>query len=361
MNRRFFLVAGALSLLAARQKKPSANSVLAPHEGSSASRLPPVRAAAMPANWRYFDLALNLEAKAARETKLTLPLPLHQDTPVQPWQRIERLSWETNARASLERLPDDGMEMLVCDWENVRSSSYLRLFASVAVADRRLDISRRTFAPDRDDILRKNLAATTLLPVNEAAEKLARSIVGRIVDPLAKARALYDWVVEKSVFDAALADSDGSGNIQIETHGGGAADIAGLFVLLARAVGIPARRVFGFFIAPSRFSPALGPSDKSDLSSLLHCRAEFYNPGYHWIPVDPAGVCRAAALDIDESASNALKRIFFGFWEMNWLALNHAENEILGNLPRFSPEADYTYRLVSRETRTEEADAEEAE
>jgi transglutaminase-like putative cysteine protease len=87
----------------------------------------------------------------------------------------------------------------------------------------------------------------------------------------------------------------------------------------------------------------------------LHCRAEFYTPGYHWIPVDPAGVCRAAALDqgVANSANtrNSLKRLTFGFWEMNWLALNYIEGEAPGNLPRFSPQTGYHCQVSSQETR----------
>ena len=185
------------------------------------------------------------------------------------------------------------------------------------------------------------------MPVNEAAKELAQGIIGRIIEPLAQAHALFDWIVDKSVFDTTLPDSDGNGDIlrQIETqqYGGGAADISGLFVLLARAIGIPARRVFGFFIAPSQLSPALGmPSGNAELSALLHCRAEFYTPGYHWIPVDPAGICRVAAQNpapADAAKTlNALKRLLFGFWEMNWLALNYAEGDTLANRPRFSPQ-----------------------
>jgi transglutaminase-like putative cysteine protease len=372
LNRRLFLAAGALCLIAARKKKPvrapaitSANNVFAPYEGSSASRLPPTRAAEFPANWRHFDLALTLKAETSRgDAKFWFPLPLHQDTPTQPWQRVERLRWESGARVLLERQPDDGVEALVGDWGTSGRSSQLRLEASLAIAERRLNISRRSFAPEREDILRGNLTATRLLPVNDVAKNLAQGIVGRIVDPLAQAHALYDWVVEKSVFDIALPDNDGDGDIwrQIETkrYGGGAADICGLFVLLARAIGIPARRVFGFFVAPSQLSPALGADfGQSELPLRLHCRAEFYTPGYHWIPVDPAGVCRAATLDQgivnSTNALNALKRLTFGFWETNWLALNYVEGEALGNLPRFSPQADYSCQVVSQETRTSQA------
>jgi len=355
LNRRFFLAAGALSLLAAKTDAAPQKKTRSPADGASANRLPPVKAAAMPENWQRFNVDWTLEAERVRgePAKLLLPLPLHQDTPTQLWQRVERLSWESEAKVSLERQADEGMETLIGEWGAAKTPR-LRLATSLFVAERNLDISRRTFAPEREDILRKNLAATPLLPVDEVARTLAKSITGRIIEPLAEAHALYDWIVEKSVFDTTLSDGDGNIGRQIASqhYGGCAADISGLFVLLARAIGIPARRVPGFFIAPSQLSPALGmQSANAELSALLHCRAEFYAPGYHWIPVDPAGVCRVAAMNPAPADSantlNAVKRLLFGFWEMNWLALNYAEGETLMNRPRFSPQTNYRCQIAS--------------
>jgi len=355
LNRRFFLAAGALSLLAAKADAAPQRKARPPNSGVSANRLPPVKAATMPENWRHFNVDWTLEAERVQgePVKLLLPLPLHQDTPTQLWQRVERLSWESEAQVSFERQPDEGVETLVGEWATAKTPR-LRLATALFVADRTFDISRRTFAPEREDILRKNLAATPLLPVDEVARTLAKSITGRIIEPLAEAHALYDWIVEKSVFDTTMPDNDGHGDIgqQIASqhYGGDAADISGLFVLLARAIGIPARRVPGFFIAPSQLSPALGmQSANAELSALLHCRAEFYAPGYHWIPVDPAGVCRVAALNPAPADSantlNAVKRLLFGFWEMNWLALNYAEGETLINRPHFSPQTNYRCQI----------------
>jgi len=64
-----------------------------------------------------------------------------------------------------------------------------------------------------------------------------------------------------------------------------------------------------------------------NLSEAQQCRAEFYTPGYGWIPVNPADVRKAIR---DENLSNGdpkltvLKKLLFGFWEMNWIGFNAA-------------------------------------
>ena len=62
---------------------------------------------------------------------------------------------------------------------------------------------------------------------------------------------------------------------------------------------------------------------------MQHCRAEFYTPGYGWIPVDPGDVRKAIH---DERLGNGdpklvvLRKLLFGFWEKNWIAFNSAQD-----------------------------------
>jgi len=75
-------------------------------------------------------------------------------------------------------------------------------------------------------------------------------------------------------------------------YGGRSADINGLFVAICRAIGIPARCVYGLRTGSSRLFRSLGLSS-DDATRGQHVRAEFYVPGYGWIPVDPSDVRRA--------------------------------------------------------------------
>lgn len=327
----------ASSKKASRASKPQAkpqttadNSVLeSPHQGSSATRLPPVKAPEPPTLWRTFEVATTVQLKSSKgRQRLWLPLPLNQDT---LYQRSLGHTWQGNFDlGSIRRLPDGDLEAFYCEWKE-GVTPLLELSTTITTADRHFDVSRRTLPPEREDILRRNLQATQLLPNDGDIYKLAQRIIGRILDPVAQARAIFDWVVDNTEYDESLPGC-GTGDVrqQIEQHrfGGRSADINGLFVALCRAIGIPARRVYGRRLAQSRISSSLGVKN-GDATFTPHCRAEFYIPGYSWIPVDPSDVRRTIAtegLDHRDSKLVSLRKILFGVWEMNWMAYNVAED-----------------------------------
>lgn len=403
MKRRAFLAASLLALcnapaLAANNKKnakkpapkkasatkkktttkPSApshsqttaeNSVLeSAHPGSSATRLPPVKAPEPPALWRKFQVSTTVAlAPSKGRQHLWLPLPMNQDT---LYQRTLGHTWQGNFElGSLRRQPDGDLEAFYCEWpENV--TPQLTLSTTVTTADRVFEVSRRTQAPEREDILRRNLQATSLLPNEGEIYTLAQRIIGRILDPIAQARAIHDWVVENTEYDQTQT-GPGTGNVrkQVEQHlfKGRSADINGLFVALCRSIGIPARRVYGLRIAPSRITASLGIND-DDATHAAHCRAEFYVPGYSWIPADPSDARRAMAVEsLEHSKLLPIKKLLFGVWEMNWMAYNLAEDFVLpgatgaplpfftlprlerqeGTLDGLAPE-NFTYRIQAR-------------
>ncbi|MGE5385771.1 MAG: transglutaminase-like domain-containing protein, partial [Betaproteobacteria bacterium] len=296
-----------------------------PPQGSSASRLPPVKAPEPPTDWMTFEIATTVTVKrSSGMNRLWLPLPLNQDT---LYQRTIGHRWNDNAdSASTRRLPDGDLELYYCEWKPGRESK-LELVTTVTTADRHFDITKRTVAPEREDILRRNLHASTLIPNDGPAFKLGERIVGRIKDPVAQAKAIYDWVVDNTTYQPD-APSGGNGDVrkQLEQgqYGGRSADINGLFVSLCRAIGIPARCVYGLRVGTSRLFKSLGVSGDNATNSQ-HCRAEFYIPGYGWIPVDPSDARRAIALEgltDRDSKLAALKKVLFGVWEMNWIAYN---------------------------------------
>lgn len=296
-----------------------------PPEGSSASRLPPVKAPEAPTDWRNFEITTTITLpRSAGVTQLWLPLPLNQDT---LFQRTIAHRWTSNAgEASLQRLPDGDLETCVCQWP-AGIEPRLELTTTVATADRHFDITRRTMPPEREDILRRNLQSSLLIPNDGQAHALAERIVGRVRDPVAQAKAIYDWIVDNTTYSPDRPAA-GSGDVRAQFNsgafGGRSADINGLFVALCRAIGIPARCVYGLRVGSSRLFRNLGLTD-NNATAAQHCRAEFYIPGYSWIPVDPSDVRRAIAyegLSDQDSKLQALRRILFGVWEMNWVAYN---------------------------------------
>lgn len=296
-----------------------------PPQGTTASRLPPVKAQEPPSEWRTYEITTTLNLKGlSSNSKLWLPLPLNQDT---LYQRTLGHSWVGNpANAGMRRLPDGDLEVFFCEWQS-NSDATLQLTTQVTTADRHFDVTKRTVAPEREDILRRNLQASKMIPNDGLAFQLGERILGRIKDPVAQAKAIYDWVVDNSIYDPSLPGC-GTGDVRKQLisgqYGGRSADINGLFVAICRAIGIPARCVYGLRVGPSRLFRSLGVSG-GDASRSQHVRAEFYIPGYGWIPVDPSDVRRAIALEglrDRDSNLNALKKVLFGVWEMNWVALN---------------------------------------
>ena len=153
---------------------------------------------------------------------------------------------------------------------------------------------------------------------------------------------------------------------------GKCADLNALFVGLARAVGLPARDVYGIRVADSRFGyKSLGKS--GDISKAQHCRAEVWLERFGWVPVDPADVGKVAleeqpGLTLQDELVTQVRAKLFGGWEMNWLGYNFAHDVGLpgsrgpkipylmypqgetsaGRLDSLDPER-FRYRITSRE------------
>ncbi len=295
-----------------------------PPQGTTAAKLPPVKAQEPPSEWRTYEITTTVNLKQSGQNRLWLPLPLNQDT---LFQRTLGHAWEGNpVQSSMRRLPDGNLETFYCEWKD-GNDGRLQLRTQVTTADRHFDITKRTVAPEREDILRKNLQASQLIPNDGLAHQLGERILGRIKDPVAQAKAIYDWVIENSIYDPSLPGC-GTGDVRTQLvrgqYGGRSADINGLFVGICRAIGIPARCVYGLRVGPSRLFRSLGLSG-DDATRGQHVRAEFYIPGYGWIPVDPSDVRRVIALEgisDRDSRLQSLKRVLFGVWEMNWIAFN---------------------------------------
>ena len=185
--------------------------------------------------------------------------------------------------------------------------------------------------------LRRCLQSTRLVPLDGVVRRTAERAIGRIKDPLAMGKAVYEWVVENTSFDPLIkgVGEVGIGNmLESGDLAGRSAKISLLFVGLCRSIGIPARPVFGMRIDASRLFACLGAT--GELNAAQQCRAEFYAPGYGWIPVNPADVRKAMreeSLSSGDSRLSVLKKLLFGFWEMNWIGFNAAQDVSLRGSP----------------------------
>ena len=282
-----------------------------------------------PAHWKTYDIDTDISLTGVNgKTRLWLPLAQYKDT---LWEQSLGHRWQGNfATAGIYRDPIAEMEVFYADWPEGVDTPTLRISSRIATQNRHFDITRRSEAAERTEILRRCLRSTEQIQCDGIVRRTAERAIGRIKNPLACGKAIYDWVVENTVYDPTQKSIDNLPVAEMLESGrpvGRSADIALIFVGLCRAIGIPARPVFGLRMDGSRLFDSLGVS--GDLSEAQHCRAEFYTPGYGWIPVDPSDVRKAIRkehLGDSDSKLPVLKKLLFGFWEMNWIGYNAAQD-----------------------------------
>ena len=314
--------------------KPVAKKPVAANPKKTPARIPPAISLPdePPPQWRNYELHVTVTfAETDGGTRLWLPLVQYRDT---PWERSFGHRWQGNyAMAGIYRDPVADMEVFYADWPEGIDEPKLEIVSRFATQNRQIDIVRRNVIAERTEILRRCLQATRLAPTGGIVRLTAERAVGRIRDPLAQAKAIYDWVVENADYDPQTRVSGHTSIASLLENGrpaGRSIDISLLFVGLCRAIGIPARPVFGLRMGRSRLFASLGAS--GELNSSQHCRAEFYSPGYGWIPVNPSDVLEVIQSEAPNPSApklTALKKLLFGFWEMNWVGFNAAQDVLL--------------------------------
>ncbi len=151
------------------------------------------------------------------------------------------------------------------------------------------------------------LKATKLGPVDGEVKELAESIVEGQTTVLGKAKAIYDWTVENTYRNPDTRGC-GMGDVYrlLQDPGGKCTDISSIYVALSRAAGVPSREVFGI---------RQGKKEIQDISKWQHCWAEFYLPGYGWVPVDPADVRKMMLkenIELSDDRTKAWQKYFWG-------------------------------------------------
>lgn len=278
--------------------------------------------------WRRWALDYEIDLSALQGAgQLWLPLP--QD--YGDFQRVREITWSGDTpAAALHRDPAYGATIFHARWDGRRSPRPLTVRAVFATRDR--PTAGRAAAGDSAEAS-LFLQPTPHMPVDGIVAETAARIVAeaKAESPDARARAIYDWVVDNT-FREPTVRGCGLGDIKFMLEsgdlGGKCADINSLFVGLARAAGVPAREVYGLRVGPSAQFDCLG-KPAGDVSGAQHCRAEFLSPAHGWVPVDPADVRKAVLeerLPLGHERIRALRERLFGYWEMNWVAFNHARD-----------------------------------
>ena len=325
MNRRRFLKRGfALSagVLAAGLPRPAR---MAQAQGSK---------------WRTFEVITRVEpVSPSGVTRAWIPVPLMGET-----DYFKRLgdTWKGNgAVMRLERDPKYDAGFVYAEWPGSEKAPVIEITSRFSTRDRVVDVSKPAAGTAKEDpaVLKKYLEPTTLLPTDGIVLETSQQIVKGQTTDVAKARAIYEWVVDNTFRDPKTKGC-GLGDIKtmLETRnlGGKCADLNALYVGLARAAGLPARDVYGVRCADSAEFKSLGKG--GDISKAQHCRAEVHLSGYGWVPVDPADVRKVVleerpggTIPLTDPAVVKARAKLFGAWEMNWRPYNYAHDLKLPN------------------------------
>lgn len=250
-----------------------------------------------------FDLSAH---DASQEAQLWIPYPLSDRD-----QLISKI--KINGDFSESAVYSDqkfSTPMLYARWDKNTSSRKLSFsFDVVRQEVRRRDFPEKEAAWDPADYTRY-LSPTSLGPIDGQVKILANKITQGKTTVLAKARAIYDWICE-NMFRDPETKGCGAGDVclLLEQPGGKCTDIHSVFVSLCRAAGVPAREIFGI---------RQGKKGVQDITTWQHCWAEFYLPGYDWMPVDPADVRKMMLkenLTLGDEKTKGYQDYFWGGWD----------------------------------------------
>ncbi len=255
----------------------------------------------------------------AKNVRLWIPYPVSDE-----YQDIEDIKVDGNFSSSgVYREAKNGNVALYAEWKEPMKERIL----SYSFKVRRKEVVKRNF-PKKEVSFSKEefkqfLDDTSLGPTTGKVKELADKITKGKKTNVSKARAIYEWIVNNMHRDINIKGC-GIGDVErlLVSMGGKCADIHSVFVALARSAGVPAREIFGIRIPNGK---------EGDMTKAQHCWAEFYVPGYGWVPVDPSDV-RKAMLEKKISDPKEVKDLveyFFGAVEENRIAYQTGRDIIL--------------------------------
>jgi transglutaminase-like putative cysteine protease len=317
MNRRRFLLTSALA------------SVYVP--AARKWTLPSLEAARID-DWRTFEVTTRVEVRQpSGTTRVWVPEALADDTPFQ--RTLGNVVQGEGGTTTVTKKSPDALAIVSALFP-AGVPPVVTVTTRVSTRDYAVDLSgvNHEAAPQSLDYFRR---PTKMIPTSGVVQSTALEITKGARSDLDKARAIYEWVVDRTRRNPQTRGC-GTGNIRFMLESGDlsgkCADINSLFVGLARASGLAARDVYGLRVAPSKLGYKSLGTASDDVTKAQHCRAEVYVSGCGWVPVDPADVRKVALQEppghrpLDDDMVARARARLFGSWEMNWIAYNFAQD-----------------------------------
>jgi len=280
--------------------------------------------------WRTFEVVTTVNvADVKGASRVWLPMP---DVSTEYQVSLDH-AW--TGSASIVRIvtdPVSNVRMLYAEFPESVAVPTLELTNRVRTRSRAVDWSRADAPAEDPALLRANLKATELLPLDGIVLKTAQEATKGATTDVDKARAIYEWVVTNGHRDPKVRGC-GVGDIKAMLEsgnlGGKCADLNAIFVGMCRSIGIPARDVYGLRVAPSAFGYRELGANSANLKGAQHCRAEAYLRGYGWVATDPADVLKVMRQETPDWIKDSKHPVaspvhagLFGKWEGNWMAYN---------------------------------------
>ena len=214
----------------------------------------------------------------AKSSHIWIPLPQSDE-----YQTIRDLKIEAPFPYTRHRDPEYGNEFFYSQVPASHMSQPVDVRVSFEATRHEhrvaLDLLSKT-APSRlaSSDLQRFLQPDRLVPLQGTIAQLSAQQTQGLEDPLAKARAIYNYVLATMRYDkSGTGWGNGDAIWACTAKRGNCTDFHSLFIGMMRAAGIPARFEIGFPL----------PTDQHDGTVPgYHCWAEFYVEPYGWIPVD---------------------------------------------------------------------------
>lgn len=278
------------------------------------------------------SIEANIESFAgAKDVRVWIPYPRSEE-----YQTITDAKVDGNFVKQEIYEGEDGNKILYAEWQSPQDKPNLSFKFKVA----RKEINRKNF-PSKEktsipsDIEEKYLSATGLVVTDGEPKEIAAKITEGKESIFSKAEAVYDHIVENYKRDNAIKGC-GKGDVcqLITTKQGKCADIHSVFVSLARSAGVPARETFGIRTKAEK---------EGDITGAYHCIAEFYMPGYGWVPVDASDVLKKMLMDnlaLDDPKIKEARNYFFGAQNETYISLSSGRDLTL-NPPQKAGKLNY--------------------
>ena len=214
----------------------------------------------------------------AKLSHVWIPIPRSDS-----FQRISSLKVDAPFRFSSRRDSEYGNEFFYFEIPSSKlpQPAEVRMTFQATRLEHRVALGSQVFnvsAEANRRSLQRFLQPDRRVPLQGVIAELSAQQTQGLQDPLAKARAIYNYVLATMRYDkSGTGWGNGDAIWACTEKRGNCTDFHSLFIGMMRAAGIPARFEIGFSLPTDQHEGAIAG---------YHCWAEFYVAPYGWIPVD---------------------------------------------------------------------------